>query len=162
MEAMETTIDPAKMTLWRCLQWAHTVVLRSLEREMEAEGLPLTWFDVLIHLHEAPDGRLRMLDLAGSVVLSPSGLTRLVERMEKAGYVRRERTEVDRRGAYAIITPKGDAELARVWPAHLDGIERHFARNVRSADVPRLYEALARIITAVEGPDSWYAARPKL
>lgn len=124
------------MKTWRALQWAHTVILRKLERELEAEGLPLSWFDVLIHMREAPNGQLRMLDLAGSVVLSPSGLTRLIDRMEKAGYVTRERTAADRRGAYAVITPQGVAELDRVWPLHLAGIQTYFGTNVHDEDIP--------------------------
>jgi DNA-binding MarR family transcriptional regulator len=151
-------MDQQKMKTWRALQWAHTVILRTLEREMEAEGLPLAWFDVLIHLAEAPDGQLRMQDLAGSIVMSPSGLTRLTDRMEKADYVTRQRTAEDRRGAYAVITPKGKAELERIWPIHLRGIEQHFAANVDDADVPALYAALSRIIVGVEGPTSSYAS----
>jgi DNA-binding MarR family transcriptional regulator len=84
--------------------------------------------------------------------------TRLTDRMEKADYVTRQRTAEDRRGAYAVITPKGKAELERIWPIHLRGIEQHFAANVDDADVPALYAALSRIIVGVEGPTSSYAA----
>ena len=156
--SLTTDIDPEKMKTWRALQWAHTVILRKLERELEAEGLPLSWFDVLIHMREAPNGQLRMLDLAGSVVLSPSGLTRLIDRMEKAGYVTRERTAADRRGAYAVITPQGVAELDRVWPLHLAGIQTYVGTNVHDEDIPLLYRALYRVIAGVEGPGSTYAA----
>jgi DNA-binding MarR family transcriptional regulator len=150
-------MDHNKMKTWRALQWAHTVILRKLERELEEEGLPLTWFDVLIHLAEAKDGQLRMQDLAGSTVMSPSGLTRLVDRMEKSGYVTRERTAADRRGAYAVITPAGRAELDRVWPLHQRGIEHYFNENVDDANIPALYATLSRIIVGVEGPTSSYA-----
>jgi hypothetical protein len=108
------------MKTWRALQWAHTVILRKLERELEAEGLPLSWFDVLIHL--------------------------------------RERTAADRRGAYAVITPQGVAELDRVWPLHLAGIQTYFGTNVHDEDIPLLYRALSRVIAGVEGPGSTYAA----
>jgi DNA-binding MarR family transcriptional regulator len=155
---MTTGIDPDKMKTWRALQWAHTVILRKLERELEAEALPLSWFDVLIHLSEAPEGQMRMQDLAGSVILSPSGLTRLIDRMEKAGYVTRERTAADRRGVYAVIAPQGVAELERVWPLHLAGIQTYFGTNVHDEDVPQLYRALSRVIAGVEGPGSTYAA----
>jgi len=150
-------MDHEKMKAWRALQWAHTVILRKLERELDAEGLPIAWFDSLIHLAEAPGGKLRMLELAGSAVMSPSGLTRLIDRMEKADYVTRERTAEDRRGAYAVITPKGRAALARIWPIHLRSIEEYFASNIDSADVPALYATLTRIIVGVEGPASSYA-----
>ena len=113
---------------------------------------------MLIHLREAPNGQLRMLDLAESVVLSPSGLTRLIDRMEKAGYVTRERTAADRRGAYAVITPQGVAELDRVWPLHLAGIQTYFGTNVHDDDMPLLYRARSRVIAGVEGPGSTYAA----
>lgn len=155
---MSSAINPEKMKTWRALQWAHTVILRKLARELEAEGLPVTWFDVLIHLREAPDGQMRMLDLAGSVILSPSGLTRLIDRMEKAGYVTRERTATDRRGAYAVITAKGESELDRVWPLHLAGIQKHFGVNLHGEDVQPLYRALSRVIAGVEGPGSSYSS----
>lgn len=150
-------MDHNKIKTWRALQWAHTVILRKLETEMEEEGLPLAWFDVLIHLAEADAGRLRMQDLAASAVMSPSGLTRLIDRMEKAGYVTRERTAADRRGAFAVITPTGRAELDRIWPLHVEGIERYFGANVDDADIPTLYATLSRIIVGVEGPASTYA-----
>jgi DNA-binding MarR family transcriptional regulator len=152
------TMDHEKMKTWRALQWAHTVILRKLEKEMEEENLPLAWFDVLIHLAEAPDGQLRMQDLAGSAVMSPSGLTRLIDRMEKAGYVTRQRTAEDRRGAYAVITPTGRAELQRIWPIHVDGIQRYFDTNVRDEDIPALYATLSRLIARIEGPTSTYSS----
>ena len=87
------------MEAWEAVLRTVGSLLKIFERELEeAEGLPLPWYDVLIQLSAAPDGRLRMQALAESVVLSRSGLTRLIDRMEKAGMVDREHSTEDRRG----------------------------------------------------------------
>ena len=146
-----------RMAAWRAFQWANTVVMRTLEREMETHGLSITWFDVLVHLAEAPDGRLRMQELAGSVVLSGSGTTRLIDRMEIAGLVTREPSPGDRRGFYTVISGAGRRELDRIWPLHAQGIREHFTSLLTDEQVPVLYEAMAAVIRANEGPDSFYA-----
>ena len=79
---------------------------------MAARGLPLSRYDVLLNLAEAPGGRLRMQELSASVLLSKSGLSRLVDRMVAAGLVRRERCEDDRRGWFAVLTDQGRSALA--------------------------------------------------
>ena len=156
--------DPERMATWRAFQWANTVVMRNLERELEEEGLPLPWFDVLIHLCEAAEGRLRMQTLADSVVLSRSGVTRLVDRMERAGLVRREPSQEDRRGAYAVVTQEGRQAFERVWPGHRQRVTERFIRHLSDTEARVLYQALAKVIRANEGPDSAYAqpAEPPL
>src|SRR5438105_5022694 len=97
---------PGHLASWLALLQAHSVVVEAVEREMQRDvGLPLAWFDVLIQLANAPDGRLRMQDLARSVLLSKSGLTRLVDRLVDAGLVGRAACEGDRRVTYAVLTP---------------------------------------------------------
>ena len=82
-------------------------VLRYLAQEMyDEDGVHLEWFDVLLHLNEAPKGRLRMRDLAESLVLIPSNVNCLIDRMEEVGYVARIASPEDRRGVYAAITPE--------------------------------------------------------
>jgi DNA-binding MarR family transcriptional regulator len=146
---MRNRPDAARLAAWRALMEAHAAVTDLLERELEQErGLPLSKFEVLLKLAEAPDGRMRMLELAQSVLLSKSGLSRLVDRMEEAGLVRRERCPSDRRGAYAVLTDEGRALLRRAAPVHLRGIEEHFARHLADDEVQVLAEVLGKVNAA--------------
>jgi len=141
--------DPERLAAWRLLLEAHAAVVDRLGRELEAEcGLPLTWYDVLVQLASAPEGRLRMRDLARAVLLSRSGLTRLVDRMEASGMVCREAHPSDGRGAFAVLTPAGRAVLRRAAPVHLRGIDAHFARHLSDADAAALCDALSRVVDA--------------
>jgi DNA-binding MarR family transcriptional regulator len=141
--------QPERLAAWRLLLEAHAAVVDHLGRELEAEcDLPLTWYDVLLQLSSAPEGRLRMRDLARAVLLSRSGLTRLVDRMETAGMVCREAHPSDGRGADAVLTPAGRAALRRAAPVHLRGIERHFLRHLSDGDTAALHHALGRVVAA--------------
>ncbi len=146
---MRNRPDAARLAAWRALLEAHEAVTDLLERELEEErGLPLSKFEVLLKLAEAPGGRLRMLELAQSVLLSKSGLSRLVDRMEEAELVRRERCPSDRRGAYAVLTDQGRAVLRRAAPVHLRGIEEHFARHIADDELRVLLGVLGRMNAA--------------
>src|SRR5437899_171102 len=102
---MEERLSENELAVWRSFLTAHAVVIRRIEHELAATGtIPLTWYDVLIELYEAPDNRMRLHELADAVVLSRSGLTRLLDRLERAGLIEREIAEADRRGAYAVLT----------------------------------------------------------
>ena len=143
-----------QLAAWRSFVRAQSVVLDVLARELEAERqMPLTFYDVLVHLSEAPEGRLRMRELAGAVLLSRSGLTRLVDRMEHAGLVSREACPSDRRGAYAAITASGRAALRSAWPVHARGVAEHFARHLAPDEIEVLRVALTRIADAAPRPD---------
>jgi DNA-binding MarR family transcriptional regulator len=145
--------DPERLAAWRLLLETHAAVVERLSHELEEEcGLPLTWYDVLLQLSSAPQGRLRMRDLARAVLLSRSGLTRLVDRMEAAGMVRREAHPSDGRGANAVLTPEGRAALRRAAPVHLRGIDEHFARHLSDTDAAALRDALARVVAAEREP----------
>jgi DNA-binding MarR family transcriptional regulator len=142
--------DPERLAVWRLLLETHAAVVDRLSRELEAESdLPLTWYDVLLQLSGAPGGRLRMRDLAEAVLLSRSGLTRLVDRMEAAGLVCREAHPSDGRGANAVLTPAGRTALRRAAPVHLRGIDFHFARHLSDEEVATLRAALDRVVTAL-------------
>ena len=147
------------MAAWRAFQWANVVVMRKMARRAESQGIPLPWFDVLVHTYEAPSGKLRMQDLSDSLVLSPSGLTRLMDRMEQAGLMVRETPPEDRRGAYAVITPKGRAAFEQAWISHERDIEECFTCFLKEDEAVILYDVFARVIRATEGPASSYAER---
>lgn len=135
-----------QLAAWRAFLEAHAAVTGALENELSRErGLPLAWYDVLVQLAEAPRGRLRMGDLADAVLLSKSGLTRLCDRMEQAGFVQRQPCEDDGRGLLAVLTPAGRAALRRAAPVHLRGVREHFARHLSSDEASRLAASLGRI-----------------
>jgi DNA-binding MarR family transcriptional regulator len=113
-----------------------------------AERSPLSSYDVLIELYEAPEHRLRMHELAERVVLSRSGLTRLVDRLEAEGLLTRERSGTDRRGAYAVITEQGIAALRRTWPIYARGIAEYFAQWLTLEEAQILESAFGRILQA--------------
>ena len=141
--------DPAQLAAWRLLLEAHATVTELLEHELLAErGLPLSRYDVLLNLAEAPGGRLRMQELSASVLLSKSGLSRLVDRMVEAGLVRRERCEDDRRGWFAVLTDQGRSALRRAAPVHLRGIHEHFTRHLEAEEVEAMRAALGRVVAA--------------
>jgi DNA-binding MarR family transcriptional regulator len=111
--------------------------------------MPLRWYDILVHLEEAPDGRLRMGELANEILASKSGLTRVIDRMEEAGLVRRERTQGDRRVIGVAILEAGVGALHAARPIHRDGIRRHFARYLDAQDVSALARGLVKVRDAV-------------
>src|SRR6266545_4811090 len=105
-----------QLEAWRAFLRAQAALIRTLDRELEAEqGLPITFFDVLVQLSQA-GGRLRMSELADAVLLSRSGVTRLVDRMVRAGLVRREACPTDRRSMYATLTTEGKRASGRHDP----------------------------------------------
>lgn len=152
---MSTHIPEERMDAWRAFLQAHAAVIRALESEMQKEqGLPLTWYEILVWLNRAPEGRLRMQELADSVLLSRSGLTRLMDRMSEAGLVKREACSHDRRGMYAVITPEGKAALERSAPEHLRGVQEHFLRHLDDADVQAMRRALSKVLASEKGESS--------
>lgn len=141
--------DDERMEAWKAFLRAHAAVTEALDRELEAERqLPLTWYDVLIQLQER-GGRARMQELARSILFSKSGLTRLIDRMVKAGAVRREACPQDARGTYAVITPEGRRTLARARPMHHRGIEQHFSRHLTDAEARAIKSGLRKVARAL-------------
>jgi DNA-binding MarR family transcriptional regulator len=141
--------DNNRLAVWRAFLQTYAVVLRALEREMkEEQHLPLTWYDVLAWLSRAPEGQLRMQTLSNSVVLSRSGITRLVDRMVSAGLVERQLCPDDRRGWYAVITAKGRDVFARAEPGHLRGIQEHFLSYLSDDDIKALHRTLSKVLEA--------------
>lgn len=143
-------LDDLHLAAWRAFINAHASVIDRIEADLAAAGqLPLTSLDVLIALNEAPERRLRMNDLAAKVVvLSRSGVTRLADRLEADGLLRRERTAADRRGAYAVITERGLEAVERARPVYARSIVRHFSRHLDGNQARSLMEGLERIDAA--------------
>jgi DNA-binding MarR family transcriptional regulator len=152
---MPRTRDPQlsdqQFEAWKAFLRAQAELIRTLDRELEAErGLPITFFDVLAQLNQA-GGQLRMSELADAVLLSRSGVTRLVDRMERAGLVRREACATDRRASYATLTPEGKRAFRQAKPVHLRGIADHFARHLSDEEAKTLAAALGRMLPSDDG-----------
>ena len=140
-----------RVSVWRTFLRGHAAVLGELERELQAEtGMPLAWYDVLLQLAEARDRRLRMAELADRVLLSRSGLTRLVDRLQAEGLVRREPSPDDARGTFTVLTPHGMARLRAAAPVHLAGIRKHWLAHFSDDELRRLGLLLDRLVPETE------------
>jgi DNA-binding MarR family transcriptional regulator len=149
-EAPEPLSDQ-QFEAWKAFIRAQSAVLKVLSDELEAEqGIPLTFFDVLAQLSQA-GGRLRMSELADAVLLSRSGVTRVVDRMVRAGLVRRDECPEDRRSLYAALTPKGTRALEGALPVHVQGIAHHFGRHISDEEAKTLAAALNRMLSSPDG-----------
>src|SRR4051794_26763967 len=129
MAAPETSVSLSALELgaWRGLLRVHTALVKALDAELaEAHDLPLSSYEVLITLESAPNRKRRMAELADSVLLSRSGMTRLVDRLERDGLLVRDTCTDDGRGCYAVLTDKGSELLARARPTHLEGVRERF------------------------------------
>ncbi len=137
--------DP-KLRAWRAFLHAHVAVMHELESQLVSRrGMTLAEYDALVQLAGAPGAHLRMGDLAERVLLSRSGLTRLVDRLAAQGLVRREHCGSDARGSYAALTREGVRQLREAMPVHMAGIAELFMDVVDDADA----EAIERAMTAV-------------
>jgi len=120
-------LNEEELAAWRGMLRAHAELTKELDAELAREhNLPLSSYEVLLYLADAPDGRMRMAELADSVLLSRSGLTRLVDRLEREGLLKRERCESDARGYFAELTPKGRRLFDAARRTHLDGVRARF------------------------------------
>ena len=115
---------------WRGLLRIHSALVKALDAELLGRhDLPLTSYEVLINLQAAPDHRRRMAELADGVLLSRSGMTRLVDRLEREGLLERDACVSDGRGTFAVLTPKGEELLQRARRTHLDDVRDRFLQH---------------------------------
>jgi len=137
----------SEKSAWPVLITANRRLVDRMEAELAGAGLPeLTWYDVLWTLERAPDHRLRLHELARDVVLSRSNLTRLVDRLEEAGLLERERSKEDRRGYFAVLTPQGLAMRRRMWPVYERAINTWFDRHLTAGEHATLRALLVRVL----------------
>jgi DNA-binding MarR family transcriptional regulator len=155
-----------RMRAWRAFLYAHAAVMRELEAQLVAErGMTLAEYDALVQLASAPGARLRMSDLAARVLLSRSGVTRLVDRLERQGLARREICGSDARGAFAALTPLGVRRLREAMPVHLRGIDQVFGDVMDDDDALATERVMAAVAAAAGHPipgDSARSRRPAL
>jgi DNA-binding MarR family transcriptional regulator len=135
-----------ELPAWRGFLRAHAHLVRELDADLrETHSLSLSAYDVLVQLAGAPDHKMRMSDLAESVVLTPSGLTRLIDRLCREGLVEREHCSDDARGSFAVLTEVGARRFAEARPTHLDGVRRLFLSQFSPQELRKLGEAWERV-----------------
>jgi DNA-binding MarR family transcriptional regulator len=138
-----------KQSAWPAFLTAHALVVGAIEERLAQAELPeLAWYDVLWALERAPRGRLRMHELATATVITRSNLTRLVDRLEKASLVARERDGEDRRGAFAVLTSAGRRLRGSMWKVYGRAIEELFEGHLSPAEASALRACLLRVIEA--------------
>jgi DNA-binding MarR family transcriptional regulator len=160
----EKTADPATgadlpvlgaagLEAWRNFIWANAKLMEGLDEELRARhAFTIGDYDVLVHLARAPQQRRRMCDLAEAVLLSPSGLSRRVERLERSGLVERHRAESDARSIEAGLTAEGKSLFQQLNRTHLAGVKERFVNLFTEAELEQLAELLGRLLPA-PGPD---------
>ncbi|MDX6200617.1 MAG: hypothetical protein QOJ83_117 [Frankiales bacterium] len=160
-EAFEIAPDLAEraptaeqLLAWRTLLIAHAQLTRRLESELAAEhDLPLASYDVLVQLAEADERSLRMIELADRVLLSRSGLSRLVDRLVREGLVERAPCLEDARGTLAVLTPAGLQRLRAASVTHLRGVHDHVTSRLDDAELAELARLLTKLTPPAAVPD---------
>ena len=146
VEDPTAALDDPRIEAWGMLIEAHNELHNAIGHRLEAElGVPIPWMGVLVRLARSPGQRLRMTELARDMTISTSGLTRLVDRIEQAGHVRRESCPNDRRGFNAVLTPAGRRMVAKATPKHLADLDRYLAAPLSPAELEQLTDLLRRV-----------------
>ena len=136
-----------ELDAWRGFLRVHSGLLRDLDDELNRQhGLPISSYDVLVQLDEAPEGRLRMSALADAVLLSRSGLSRLVTRLESQGLIERLECANDARGSFAAITDKGRERLDEARITHRAGVRARFFDHLGERELRQLAKAWSRLL----------------
>lgn len=145
--AVAPALDAVELRAWRGLLRVHASLSKALDAELEREhGLPLTSYEVLLQLAESEGEKMRMCDLASSVLLSRSGLTRLVDRLERDGLLARESCASDARGAFAKLTPAGHAKLAEARATQLGRVRALFLDHLTPEELEVLGSVWERVL----------------
>jgi len=149
-DMMGSHLSEGELRVWRTYLQAHALLLRWLEADLVGQtGISLAHYDVLVQLALADDHRLRMHELADRVLLSRSGITRVVDRLEADGLVERKACPSDARGAFAVLSDAGLTQLRQATPVHLAGVHRHFVEPLDDAQLQLLGELLERVVAAL-------------
>ena len=137
--------SPERLRAWRLYFESALALADVLDAELERDArIPLRWYDALVHLEETPEG-LRMNELAERILYSKSGFTRVVDRLEEAGLVRRVRPDNDRRSILVVLTDEGRTTMEQARRHHRHAIEQHFSRHLTATDIKALARALEKL-----------------
>lgn len=148
---MSARVDEPHLSAWRALLNAHAAVVARVEQALAEAGLPpLAWYDVLWAIRRAPGRRIRMSELADGLTLSRGGLTKLADRLEAAGLLRREAAADDGRGLYALLTDAGNEMLRKMWPAYAGVLQATVVSAMSPQEAAALAATLARVTDAAD------------
>jgi DNA-binding MarR family transcriptional regulator len=137
--------SPERLRAWRLYFESALALLDVLDAELERDaGIPMRWYDTLVHLEENPEG-LRMNELAERILYSKSGFTRVVDRLEEADLVERVRPENDRRSILVVLTDQGRTTMEQARRHHRHAIEQHFSAHLSDSDIKALARALEKV-----------------
>jgi DNA-binding MarR family transcriptional regulator len=143
-------LDARQLRAWRGMLRVHATMTKALDAQLEAEhGLTLSSYEVLMYLNDAEGRRMRMSDLANTVILSRSGLTRLVDRLERDGLLERQTCASDARGCFASLTESGRRQLQAARATHLSGVRRLFLDHLNESELDALGAAWERVLPGV-------------
>jgi DNA-binding MarR family transcriptional regulator len=149
---MPEPLSAQELAAWRGFLRTHALLWRTLESSLEARhAISLGAYDVLVLLDEAPGGRLRMSELAGAVLMSSGGFTRLADRLCAEGFAKRERSASDGRGFELVLTAAGHEKLEQARETHRADIRAHFLAQLDDREQATL-AAIWRRLGAVSGP----------
>lgn len=147
-------IDAEQAAAWRAFLRAHALMLRRIGEDLDEAGLPpFAWYDVLLVLYEAPEHHLQPSEVADEVVLSRSGLSRMIDRIEEAGLVERRACPGDRRAINVVLTEEGEKMLDEMWCVYASGISEHFlpALGEQACTVRQAMESVAESVRRPAG-----------
>lgn len=148
---MKRKITENQIDTWGKLLRIHSNSTVAIETALsQKDQISLVWYDVLLVVSKAPEKRLRFAEIADRIVLTRSGLSRCIANLEKKGYIKREKCEEDKRGAYAILTDKGQKALKSAWPVYRNGISETFIDRLSSKDIKQLDEIFDKILMPKE------------
>lgn len=146
----ERSIDDARITSFGRLIEAREALVHLLDQELEAGvGVPLIWYGVLLHIGRSPGGVRPISELIAATAFTSGGVTRLVDRMERAGYVHRAPCPSDRRVVYVALTASGRDLLERGTAVHLRGIQAHLIDALAPEEVAQLDAILAKLLVSL-------------
>jgi DNA-binding MarR family transcriptional regulator len=140
---------PPAVEAWRWISVLHARLVDQLESDARtADVVPFSWFEVLAALDVSPDNRVRCKDLADAVLLTRAGVSRLLDRIEAAGLLRREDSPTDGRGSDAVLTSAGSKALRRAAPVYAKTIHEHFGKHLTGAQSTAMIAVFRRILAA--------------
>jgi DNA-binding MarR family transcriptional regulator len=143
---MTDQLSESHIEAWVQLNRVSQSCLEGIEAGLKAAGHPpLVWYDVLLELRRAPGGRLRHSEIGGKILLSKSNVTRVVDRLEAKGLVRREDCAEDRRGAFVAITESGRALQSRIWPDYRASLAARIGERLTEAEAAKLADLLRKL-----------------
>jgi DNA-binding MarR family transcriptional regulator len=147
MRRMSSAPSASAVCAWAKLVRVHQLLLAAVERDLRAAGQPpLAWYDALLELTRAPEGRLRPFELERRMLLAQYNLSRLLDRLEREGLVAREPCPEDGRGQWVVLTAAGRERQRAMWPVYADSIQRHVGAKLADADADLLARLLDRLV----------------